>query len=158
MLNFLSLYKRCANLNGPVITVHKNDVARVRYLNGNTQTFEVIKKNDLKKIIKGENKFAPDTTSVVSLVFAFLFLIVWFLMMLGIITKAPLLFLIGFILSVIFFFITIFTALYALYQIKTDPENHTGRSKVGMALFILLFGAIVAAVPLILIYMGLLVL
>ncbi len=150
-------YKRCANLNGPLIKVYKNDVARIRYVNGNVVTFEYIKKNDLKKIIKGEDKFAPDTTSVVSLVFSFLFLAAWFLMMIGIITKLPLVFLIGFILAVILFFLTFFTALYAFYQIKTNPEKHTGRSKAGMALFILLFGALVAAVPLILIYMDKLV-
>ena len=150
-------YKRCANLNGPVIAVHKNDVARIRYSNGNSETFENIKKNDLKKIIKGEKKFAPDTTASISLFFAFLFLLCWILMLLGILVGVELLFLVGFILATIFFFISLITSVYSLYKIITDPENNTGKSKAKMALFIIFLGAFLAAVPLILIYLGLLV-
>lgn len=55
------IFKRCANLNGPELTVNKNDVQKIRYQSGNIETFKEIKKNDLKKIIKGEAKFANDT-------------------------------------------------------------------------------------------------
>jgi hypothetical protein len=151
------LFKRCANLSGPMITIHKNDVARVRYATGNSETFENIKKNDLKKIVKGEKKFAPDTTSTVGLFFSFMFLVAWFTMILGIIIGLELLFFIGVFATIILFFIALIATAYAFYQIKTDPENHSGRSKIRLTLFILLFGALLTALPLIMFMLGKLV-
>lgn len=92
-----------------------------------------------------------DTSAKVGMFFAILFLLALFAFIIGTVIASELLLSIGLITGIIFFLVGFIASIYNLIQYKMDPEKHKGKTKARLALFILVFGALVAA-PFIIIY------
>lgn len=147
-------YKRCANLQGPLLTANKSDIKKVRYQTGN----EVIFKNppktkiDIDKVLTGKTKLPRDTSAKIGIFFAVVFMLAVFLFIISMVIASEILFTIGLIIGIISFLISFFASVYNLVQSKIEPEGHKGKPKAKLALFMILFGALVA-IPFIVIYL-----
>lgn len=112
-------YKRCDNLDGPLIIVHKNDVYSIKYKNGITEHFERIIEKEKDSPIK---QIHPDAESAVIWLVCTIFLSIA-----------------GLILALIF-------AARAKRKILAEPHKYTGLKTVKVVQIIALTLLIIALV------------
>ncbi len=133
-------YKRCANLNGQVISVPKSGVSKIKYEDGRVELIELNQKKEskeIKDIRKAKEKGGPSyRLAILCLLWFFLFL--FFSVLSFLLVKTGF-----FIFGVLFFYIalgfaalTIICAFRALHFIKKKPEIYKGRFMALIALII----------------------
>ena len=103
-------YKNCDNLNGPLISVEKDDAFMVKYSNGTSQVFE---ENATKKIFQSINGARTEPMAIFSLALSVLGLLFG-------------LFIFG-IVGLIFCFFGIVLGIASLIRISNSPGKFTGK-------------------------------
>ena len=133
-------YKRCDNLDGPLISVSKANVFSIKYSNG---TKEIIKSEEANSVvlrIKNNERKKESTNAIIALVFSILGIVAF---LFGILFSVPALIL----------------AMAAERQIKAAPDSYTKSSStlasiakiiaiVAIVLWVLLFALILLALGL----------
>ena len=131
-------YKRCDNLDGPIIVVNKSEVFMIKYLNGSKEVFKDVtpKQNSIPANNNNNNiPFYYDNrqTSPLAIISLVMGILVFFT---AAITAIP----------------AIITGSIALHQINTKPNQYKGHSMATTGIVLGITAAIIALIIIFLIY------